>query len=204
MECQICYEILETTINLCITECRHHFCSQCIFTWIRKNQSCPVCRKKLLSPNHVRQEINTTQSLLSVLILHQNNFIQFLKEHVISQSFMSIHFIYQKLLQEYTYFEKKKSSYWKQNIQNLFHKNKNILLKMNIEHLQYCSKNELEHDSHPSAVFDKICDLEGIGTDFEVFFHIFLECLYLYNLKNNNDKIDFSNIISEHGKFICE
>ena len=75
MECQICYEILESNINICITKCRHRFCSQCIFTWIRKNQTCPVCRKNLLEHDDACLQIDPRQSSFSAHRQYQNNFI---------------------------------------------------------------------------------------------------------------------------------
>jgi hypothetical protein len=200
MECQICYKLLETTTNLCITECRHQFCSQCIFTWIRKSQSCPVCRKDLLSQNNVCVEISATQSFLSTVTQYKNNFIQFLKEHVISQNFMNIRLLYTKLLQDYIYFQKRTSSCWRHNIENTLRRNKNIISHMSLDNLQYASKTELEYDNHPSAVLERIYSLDDCET--EIFHEIFLECLYLYNLKNNNDKLNFSSLISLHDEII--
>ena len=204
MECQICYEILETTTNLCITECRHQFCSQCIFTWIRKSQSCPICRKDLLPCNNVRTEISPIQSPLSALTQQQNNFIQFLKENVISQNFMSIHLLYKKLLQDSLYFHRTTNSNWRHDVKNICCRNKNIISKMNVDNLQYTCKDELNYDNHPSTIFERLIVVENCETEIKKFHEIFLECLYLYNLKNNNKNIDFLNILSEHGKLIYE
>lgn len=198
MECQICYEILESTTNLCITKCRHRFCSQCIFTWIRKNQTCPVCRKNLFQNDDACSQVNPRQSSFLAPRQYQNNFIQFLKDHVLSQNFMDIRLLYKKLLQEYIHFEKTTSSNWRHDVKHMFCIHKDIIRKMTLETLQYACKHELEYDNHPSTVFEKVRALEDSQIEIEtrVFHEIFLECLFLYNCKNKNDKSNFLNLIS--------
>ena len=45
-ECCICYESCcnKATTQL---ECGHEFHTKCIFTWLSKNNSCPLCRKEV-------------------------------------------------------------------------------------------------------------------------------------------------------------
>jgi len=42
--CCIC---TSTVSNVSITECGHPFCSDCLHSWLAKNNSCPVCRMKI-------------------------------------------------------------------------------------------------------------------------------------------------------------
>src|SRR5437868_2412199 len=45
-ECPICCEKMEETANLVITVCckKHLFHEACLTTWLKKNNSCPMCR----------------------------------------------------------------------------------------------------------------------------------------------------------------
>ena len=45
-ECSICYESCcnKATTQL---ECGHEFHTKCIFTWLSKNNTCPLCRKEV-------------------------------------------------------------------------------------------------------------------------------------------------------------
>ena len=43
MSCPIC---LTNNTNY-VTECNHNFCKECIQSWAKKNNSCPLCRKSL-------------------------------------------------------------------------------------------------------------------------------------------------------------
>lgn len=206
MECQICYEILESNTNICITKCRHRFCSQCIFTWIRKNQSCPVCRKNLFQHDDTCPQIDPRQPSSSARRQYQNNFIQFLKTHVISQNFMDICVLYKKLLQDYLLFQRRTSSNWRHDVEHTLCIHKNIIRMMSLNTLRYFCKNELYYDNHPSTVFEKVRAFEDSQTEIEIriFHEIFLECLFLYNCKNKNDKSNFSNLILVHDDIIAE
>ena len=46
-DCAICLECIDTNIENKIktTECNHTFHSNCFETWIKVNNSCPLCRK---------------------------------------------------------------------------------------------------------------------------------------------------------------
>ena len=41
-QCPICKENIK---NKFITPCRHEFCKKCIFHWIKRRNSCPMCRE---------------------------------------------------------------------------------------------------------------------------------------------------------------
>ena len=44
-ECPICYNDKDNNVHL---ECNHKFCSSCIKRWLtEKEDSCPICRKKI-------------------------------------------------------------------------------------------------------------------------------------------------------------
>jgi len=42
MECPICYDQLKD--KLLLSNCGHSFCTRCVYNWIIKNPSCPLCR----------------------------------------------------------------------------------------------------------------------------------------------------------------
>ena len=55
-DCPICMEKLTADKNICITNCGHKFCSQCLIRAARTKNSCPLCRQALtdheVEPSH--------------------------------------------------------------------------------------------------------------------------------------------------------
>ena len=43
LKCVICKQILESPVSLLV--CQHTFCESCINTWLRENETCPICRQ---------------------------------------------------------------------------------------------------------------------------------------------------------------
>jgi hypothetical protein len=50
-ECPICYEVIDTKNNNCITPCGHEFCFKCLMKSISRNNKCPCCRSELQELN---------------------------------------------------------------------------------------------------------------------------------------------------------
>lgn len=49
VECCICYEMINTKKNNCVTECGHQFCFKCLATsMVHNNCVCPCCRSPLV------------------------------------------------------------------------------------------------------------------------------------------------------------
>ena len=119
---------------------------------------------------------------------------------------MDIRLLYKKFLQDYAHFERRTSSTWRHHVKYTFFIHKNIIRMMSLDTLRYSCENELYYDNHPSTVFEKVRAFEDCQTETEIriFHEIFLECLYLYNRKNNNDESDFLNLISVHDGIIAE
>lgn len=46
-ECPICREELKD-LDLAISECKHKFHFNCLFRWIKKSNTCPICRQQLV------------------------------------------------------------------------------------------------------------------------------------------------------------
>ena len=44
-KCCICLDNKSTLFS--VIPCRHEFCDSCIFEWLEKNQTCPLCRCKV-------------------------------------------------------------------------------------------------------------------------------------------------------------
>ena len=48
MECPICYD--QPKDKLLLSNCGHCFCRKCVYNWIIKNPSCPICRANVSAP----------------------------------------------------------------------------------------------------------------------------------------------------------
>ena len=72
LTCNICLENFQIGNILRILECNHEFHENCILTWLKKNNTCPVCRHELESndPNYERRKNNHRENLRN---LHRNN-----------------------------------------------------------------------------------------------------------------------------------
>ena len=70
--CNICLDNFEIGNLLRILECNHEFHENCIITWLKSNNTCPVCRHELESndPNYERRKNNHRENLRN---LHRNN-----------------------------------------------------------------------------------------------------------------------------------
>ena len=70
--CNICLENFEVGNVLRILECNHEFHENCIITWLKSNNTCPICRHELESndPNYERRKNNHRENLRN---LHRNN-----------------------------------------------------------------------------------------------------------------------------------
>ena len=65
--CNICYIELEVN-NSAKTPCDHFFCSKCLFRWLLTNNSCPMCRRKLMNSNVLEEDLTLySQDILNVL-----------------------------------------------------------------------------------------------------------------------------------------
>lgn len=201
MECQICHEILENNYNFCITKCNHQFCCECIFTWTRKSQKCPMCRAELyrlvldseelneivIHPQEINQNIH--------FIHYQNNFLQFLKENVLNQYPMYISIIYKNLIEQCIGYLQNSFQQWEEQTRQLLKDNEEFVSRFDVNHLEFCKKEELDFECHSSFIFDKMFPLSDQETDIKTFNHILLECLYLYHLKNGWGRNNFMDSI---------
>jgi len=52
-DCAICLECISETIDIKLTECNHTFHTNCFETWVKINNSCPLCRKVFQIINNV-------------------------------------------------------------------------------------------------------------------------------------------------------
>ena len=46
-ECSVCYKKVNGD-NKVVTPCKHHYCSDCFFKWLRESKSCAMCRRNLV------------------------------------------------------------------------------------------------------------------------------------------------------------
>ena len=70
--CNICLDNFELGNKLLVLECNHEFHDNCIITWLKTNNTCPVCRHELESndPNYERRKNSHRENLRN---LHRNN-----------------------------------------------------------------------------------------------------------------------------------
>ena len=47
-ECSICLTDNIIPLNICITQCNHNYCKECLDAWFNKGKdTCPMCRQSL-------------------------------------------------------------------------------------------------------------------------------------------------------------
>ena len=70
--CNICLEGFQKGNILRVLECNHEFHENCIITWLKSRNTCPVCRHELESsdPNYERRKHNHRENLRN---FHRNN-----------------------------------------------------------------------------------------------------------------------------------
>ena len=70
--CNICLEGFTEGNVLRVLECNHEFHENCIITWLKQRNTCPVCRHELESndPNYERRKNNHRENLRN---FHRNN-----------------------------------------------------------------------------------------------------------------------------------
>lgn len=56
LTCCICYNLF---VEPTVLECGHNFCKRCLYEWLAKNHSCPLCRKKLSKGSYPNRSIET-------------------------------------------------------------------------------------------------------------------------------------------------
>lgn len=70
-ECIICYKIINTTTNTTTntstnkifkTTCNHIYHNNCIEEWLKKNNTCPICRTVICNPPKEKLYYNTYYS----------------------------------------------------------------------------------------------------------------------------------------------
>lgn len=49
MSCPICYDVINTERNNCITSCGHSFCFECIARTVETSYVCPLCREPFIT-----------------------------------------------------------------------------------------------------------------------------------------------------------
>jgi hypothetical protein len=59
--CPICQDKYNHPIKL---KCKHIFCHDCASTWLDKEQTCPMCRAKILSKKPTFKDGSTTYMVM--------------------------------------------------------------------------------------------------------------------------------------------
>ena len=78
-DCAICLNILQET-NRTILRCGHQFCTECIFTSMRRSNNCPLCRQNIIEEGRHRDEERIHQennyvTITNSLVEQENNYI---------------------------------------------------------------------------------------------------------------------------------
>ena len=63
MFCAICQVVyIEDKYSLVLSlRCAHHFCIDCISTWLKENDTCPLCRQSVVKPRSPRPEVRPNE-----------------------------------------------------------------------------------------------------------------------------------------------
>ena len=56
-DCSIC---LDKITNIFTTKCNHSFCNDCIDSWIRQHNNCPLCRRIITKQVKQLPKVNTS------------------------------------------------------------------------------------------------------------------------------------------------
>jgi hypothetical protein len=65
VECPICMDPVNTTINSCITPCGHAFCFKCLALALAENNTCPCCRAELMVQPDVEDDDDEWRTIIS-------------------------------------------------------------------------------------------------------------------------------------------
>ena len=72
IECPVCLNEINKD-QICLTDCKHEFCYNCLYKWLRININCPICREdvetfkynnetnRLFVVNHIEEIDNLSQ-----------------------------------------------------------------------------------------------------------------------------------------------
>ena len=60
LRCSICHEFFQDASHL--EQCDHEFCSDCIYYWLQRSGTCPICRNEA-SPRDIRPSTFTREFL---------------------------------------------------------------------------------------------------------------------------------------------
>ena len=73
--CNICLESFSVGNIVRVLECKHEFHENCIITWLKTRNTCPVCRHELESndPNYERRKNNHRENLRNYHRSNTNN-----------------------------------------------------------------------------------------------------------------------------------
>jgi len=56
MSCPICYDVIDSERNNCITSCGHSFCFDCIVRTVETSDACPLCRELFIAQEPEEEE----------------------------------------------------------------------------------------------------------------------------------------------------
>lgn len=108
--CDICYGNMYCETKLA---CNHSFCTNCIYNWSNKGDSCPLCRKVMFYVNHSREMkirkashlISKADDLLSIESGFDEKFMTEVLEYLLENEWLkSFDTQYKNILENYVHF----------------------------------------------------------------------------------------------------
>ena len=78
--CNICYNAL--TEKMICTPCKHTYCTECFFKWMKESRTCPNCREILAIDNQMSGLLEDRRELLTTInenIASQFNLFRFIR-----------------------------------------------------------------------------------------------------------------------------
>lgn len=128
------------------------------------------------------------QNLYTDIVIHTvpivtNRIVSFLENYVIDQNYLPIETIYYEYL----------SCQSKSDVSDVVYNINSHLFGLSRKNLMFFRETELYLDNNPSSVFQKFFENQSE--------YCFLECLYIYHLRNDGNEYRFRKMIQNIGQY---
>ena len=164
MECSVCYTDL-TVKNIVNTKCDHLFCKNCFWKWADENNSCPMCRKNIISQTKMMLEEESIRNNIFSLMEEETKYYDSISylQHELYELEDNIFELrkFRKNPEKYMNEFMKKRKVWIENVKKEIRKKKDsVIVQLNLYNTLYSNNREILSQ----IKFEK----ENVTTDIEV------------------------------------